>query len=313
VLGVSKYKNKMFKSLYLYFLIMYFLMIQVQSLPIPVLTLNGEIYTNSSGFNQLMQLYNDASKFTNTEITLDCYELDWIDANLTAFLLAIEHRLLKEKNVSFRGDYEYFSTKFGVLFRNGWLKSDYHSINDDIQKTTVPCTKFSPSQELDFCQYINENLLSHRGMDTITPEKRKKIESDLLEIRNNILEHANTIEPFFVSGQYFPKLGYLIFTLVDLGVGFLKPIKDFTNGKIVTTKEAIEWALGGNSVTGNSLAGLGLEGICEYMNKHEGKLQVYSDNILWSTDLVTTELGPDRELRHHFEGSVLNLWFKNGK
>jgi hypothetical protein len=288
-------------------------MILPEGLPTPVLTLSGEIYTNTSGFNQLMQLYTDASKFTDTEITLDCYELDWIDANLTAFLLAIEHRLFKEKNVSFRGDYEYFSKKFGVLFRNGWLKSDYDNINDDIQKTTVPSTKFLQTQEKEFCKYINESLLSHRGMYSITNEKRKKIESDLLEIRNNILEHANTVDPFFVSGQYFPKLGYLIFTLVDLGVGFLKPIKEYTNGKIINTKEAIEWALGGNSVTGNCLAGLGLEGIREYMNKHDGKLQIYSDNILWSTDLVTTELGPDRELRYNFEGSVLNLWFKNGK
>jgi hypothetical protein len=285
-------------------------MIQPEELSIPVLKLEGDILTSSSGFDKLIKLYYDAAQFTNTEITLDCYDLNWIDANLASFLSAIEYRLVKENKVSFRGDYEFFSKKFGVLFRNGWLKPEEGIVINDVQNTTLPCRYFLPNQEREFCEYINEHLLVHRGMPEIIESKRKKIESDLIEIRNNIFQHANTEDPFFVCGQFFPKLEYLIFTMVDLGVGFLKPINEFTEGAITTTKDAIVWALNGNSITGNKLAGLGLQGICEYMNSNKGTLQICSGNVLWATDLEASVLGPDRILRQEFKGSVLSLWFK---
>jgi hypothetical protein len=288
-------------------------MTQPEELLIPILKLEGDILTCSSGFDKLIKLYHEAAQFTNTEITLDCYDLNWIDANLAAFLSAIEYRLEKENKVSFRGDFEFLNKKFGVLFRNGWLKADDGIIIDDLQNSTLPCSNFLPSQGDEFVEYINKHLLEHRGMPEIKDNKRREIVSDLIEIRNNIFQHAQTDNPFFVCGQFFPKLEYLIFTMVDLGVGFLKPINEFTEGRITNTKDAIVWALNGNSITGNGLAGLGLQGICEYMKNNKGTLQICSDDVLWATDLEASVLGPDRILQQGFKGSVLSLWFKYAK
>ncbi len=275
----------------------------------PVIQLEGEIMTNSQGINKIMQFYHDASQNHDTDVIIDCYNLVWLDANLTALLNAIAYRLRKQYNITLKADFEFLSEKFGVLFRNGWLKDERINI-EDVQKTTIPCTSFTPAQENEFCEYITGQLLCHRGMPSLEQNIRKRILTDLIEVYTNIYRHAQTSEPFFVCGQYFPSLGYFILTMVDLGIGFLQPITKFTNGTITTEKEAIEWALQGNSTSGEKLSGMGLQGINDYMVKHKGVFQIYTGNNFWGTDLVNTVWEGHRHIQHTFQGSLLNLMFK---
>lgn len=276
---------------------------------IPVIKLEGEIMTNSQGINKIMQFYYEATQHHDSDVIIDCYNLGWLDANLTALLNALEYRLKKKNNVQFRADFKYLAENFGVLFRNGWLTDGNIKIEDE-QKTTIPCTSFTPAQEDDFCNYINGHLLCHRGMPVLTDNIRKRIQNDLIEVYTNIYRHAQTSEPFFVCGQYYPKFKYFIFTMVDLGVGFYQPINKFTNGAVNTVKGAIEWALQGNSISGEKLAGMGLQSIHDYMRNHKGVFQIYTGNNFWGTDLIGTIWDGHRSLHHEFEGSLLNLMFR---
>lgn len=276
---------------------------------IPVVKLEGELMTNSQGINKIMQFYHDANQYRDTDVIIDCYNLIWLDANLTALLNALEHRLKIQNNIQLKADYKFLAEKFGVLFRNGWLQDDSVKI-EDVQQTTIPCTSFTLAQEKEFCDYINQQLLCHRGMPVLESGIRRQIQNDLIEVYTNIYRHAQTTDPFFVSGQYYPRFGYFTFSMVDLGVGFLPPINKFTNGAVTTSKDAIEWALQGNSISGERLAGLGLQSIHDYMKAHKGVFQIYTGNDFWGTDLVGTIWEGHRPLQHEFQGSLLNLLFK---
>ncbi len=50
---------------------------------------------------------------------------------------------------------------------------------------------------------------------------RIKIQHDLIEVLLNIKLHAQTTDPFFVCGQYYPMRKDLILTMIDLGIGFI--------------------------------------------------------------------------------------------
>ncbi len=63
-----------------------------------------------------------------------------------------------------------------------------------------------------------------------------------LEVFSNIHLHAHTKDPVFACGQYYPSKNLLKFTLVDLGVGFLEPISNFTKNQINEAEKAILWA-----------------------------------------------------------------------
>jgi hypothetical protein len=274
----------------------------------PKIKLKGIIRSDYQGICSLMNFYSEARKYSNTDLIIDCYDLLFIDANLTALLNAIDYKLNKLNNISLKTDFKFLTTKFGVLFRNGWLE-DENFIIEDVQKTTIPCSKFTISEEVQFVLYIKEKLLKHRGMK-ISENLRLRIETDLIEIYNNICTHSKSNDPFFVSGQYYPKLECFKFTIVDLGVGFLEPIYRYTNGKVKSHIDAIKWALNGNSTTGESLAGLGLQSIYEYSQTHFGDMQIYSGNAFWGTNIENRRTEGFKLLKIDFQGSMINLFFK---
>jgi len=279
---------------------------------LPVISIEGEIYTSSQGVNKLMQFYYEAVEYKDTVITVDFYNMDWLDANLTALLNAITYRLKKDNNIQLSADFEFLSKNFNVLFRNGWLKDEHFNITD-VQETTIPCTHFLPSQESDFLEYIDKTLLCHRGMPALEKSKRLRIQSDLIEIFTNIFRHARTDDPFFVCGQYYPTKGFFILTMVDLGVGFLPPIQQYTGGVINSDIDSIRWALSGKSSLINDptteIGGFGLEGIHKYCLDNKGVFQIYTGTDFWGTDLENTIWQGFRTLKHSFQGSMLNLFF----
>jgi hypothetical protein len=277
-----------------------------------ILKIEGEIYTSSQGVNKLMQFYNEASQYKDTDIVVDFYNMDWIDANLTALLHALTFRLKKDNNLQFSADFDFLSKNFNVLFRNGWLKHEDYNIEDN-QNTTIPCASFYPSEELKFVEYIDKKLMCHRSMGNIDLQIRKRIQSDLIEVFQNIFRHARTEDPCFICGQFYPSKGFFILTIVDLGVGFLPPIQEYTNGDITTHIDSIRWALSGKSTLvkdpATEIGGFGLEGILEYCSNNKGIFQIYSGTDFWGTDLEKSIWQGCRSLKHDFRGSMLNLFF----
>lgn len=278
-----------------------------------IFRLENKIVTNYSGYNQLARFYHfclEQSKGIN--IHLDFSWVEWFDGNLCALLSAIIFQLKKTHQFSFSTDEKEIRNRFDILIRNGFVQTGTPSIDE--RKSTVPVKAFLCNDKEGFCKYVSNELLSHRGIpDNLTEELKERISDDLLEVFCNTNHHANTNDPFFVGGQYYPREGYLKFTMVDLGDGFLPRVIKATNGNIKNELEAILWALNGNS-TKKALdqcpGGLGIKNMYKYCKEHQGVIQIISNNGFWSSDLESSLFQEGRELPIPFLGTTINLFFK---
>jgi hypothetical protein len=279
-----------------------------------VYALENEVRTDFSGYNQLTRFYNTCLKMPDKQFFhIDFSKINWFDGNMCALLWAMIYDLYQKNNQSFSTDLEIIQGKFDVLLRNGFLKSDTQ-VHDD-RKSTVPLRLFDCQNKEGFCDYVNNTLLNHRGMpDHLDDALRERISEDLLELFCNIQYHANTKDFLFVGGQYYPGKGRLIFTMVDLGEGFLPRIARATKGLISNDLDAISWALKGNSTKlylENCPGGLGLKNIYKYCTENQGVLQVVSGGGFWSSDMDNTIFEGGRTLSCPFRGTTINLIFQN--
>lgn len=275
--------------------------------------LEGKITTNYGGYNQLTRFYHFCLGHPpKSHFDLDFTNVEWIDGNLCAFLGAIVFHLSKNHGHTVSTDTLVIKERFDVLFRNGFLKTDEPIIDD--RESTVPFSAFQPSNKEGFCSYVDNQLLKHRGMpSSLTDNLKEKISEDLLEVFCNTNHHANTSDPFFVGGQYYPRTGILKFTMVDLGDGFLPRINKATQGNIGNNLDAILWALAGNStkkVLENCPGGLGIKGMYKYCQESGGVIQIISGDGYWSSELENTIFQGGRELPTPFLGTTINLFFK---
>lgn len=270
--------------------------------------LRGNFGTTYEGVEKLMSFYVQASQYSDATIFINFSKLSWLDANLTAFLNALIFKLVRENNLAFETDYSFLKEKFHVLFRNGWLKDENEFSSDD-RNSTVPFFEFRHTEEDKFIEYIEEKLMRHRSMYCIDKQTKRRIIADLTEVFQNI-RHSRTNYPSFICGQYFPNNKELKLTLVDLGVGFLLPIKEFTSNQVDNDIDAIKWALSGKSSTvsnpATDIGGFGLEGIYRYSKQSNGEFQIYTGKGFWGTSLQDIN---GRTSDNHFIGSLINLIF----
>jgi hypothetical protein len=278
----------------------------------PVFKLTDNIETDYTGFKQLTNFYHLCRDYSNTTIHLDFYDLTWVDANLCSLFNAILYKLHKEQNLTFAADMEFVRSKFDILFRNGFL-SDGNAA-DDVQRSAVPNEQFAFDDKDGFCGYIREQLMKHRGMPWMSSQIEEQIQEDLLEIFCNSHHHANTKEPFFIAGQYYPKLKTLKLTMVDLGDGFLPRINTATEGQIKTDLDAILWTLSGNSTKlyfDQTPGSLGLTSIYKYVQANHGNLDIISGHGYWSSSFDNTlAFRGGRLIPTPFVGTTINLFFR---
>lgn len=268
----------------------------------------GDFMTDFRGYNKLANFYNFASKLKNERIILDFKKMRWFDANLSALFAAMLFKLSTENGITFLTNYELIKRKFDVLIRNQFFNDD-ETIKDS-QESTFPLSYFRPNEKDRFVECI-DNLLLHKGLPKIEDEKKLlKLKSDLIEILCNINLHARTELPFFVCGQYYPKNKFFILTITDLGVGFLEPIKNFTNNKVDCHKDAISWALLGNSSKSDyTPGGTGVKGIYDYCKESNGIFNIASGNAFWGSNYEGGALKGFADIKYPFCGTTINLFF----
>jgi hypothetical protein len=278
----------------------------------PVFKLTDTIETDYNGFKQLTSFYHFCRDYSNITIHIDFYDLKWVDANLSSLFNAMLYKLNKEQNLTFAADMKFVRSKFDILFRNGFLSDGTEA--DDVQRSAVPNAQFAYDDKDGFCGYINEQLIKHRGMPWMIPQIEEQIQDDLLEIFCNSNHHANTKEPFFIAGQYYPKLKTLKLTMVDIGDGFLPRIHIATEGEIKTNLEAILWTLSGNSTKlyfDQTPGSLGLTGMYKYVQKNRGTLDIISGDGYWSSSFDNTlAFRGGRTFQTPFVGTTINLFFR---
>lgn len=273
----------------------------------PVIHIKDSLYTDFSGIKRLFNFYHDAAQYYNTTIFIDFYHLTWFDANLSALFGSMLEKLSVENNLKFSTDLTFVKEKFNVLFRNGFLNNG--KVFVDEQKSTISFMSFELDDKHGFVNYIENDLLSHRGMPTIEPKTKDNIIDSLIEVFCNIQIHSKSKSPFFVCGQYYPQKGYIVFSIVDLGVGFLPAINIKTNGVINNSFDAIKWALTkGNTTKESKIGGIGLFDLCTYFKESGGNLQIITGDVFWATEIDYNQIN-HYKFDNPYVGSIINLFF----
>jgi len=270
------------------------------------------IFTDNTGTKQLFNFYHSCSSLNDCTIMVDLEDIHWIDGNMCAVFGAILFKLQKENNLNFTIDFHQVNTKCNVLFRNGFINlSEVQPENKSSSKTTLPFKAFLPTDKDGFITYVYEELLTHTGMPKFNNDVLSKLADDLTELLSNINLHAETAYPFFVCGQYYPTAQRVIFTVCDLGVGFLPKINAKTKGNITTASESILWAVDGNTTKTDTLGGINLRRMKDYFLKSGGAIHIVTGDAYWSSDNIGTSLYPSGiiPLLNPFVGTTIHLVF----
>ncbi|WP_026629480.1 hypothetical protein [Dyadobacter alkalitolerans] len=271
----------------------------------------SEIRSDFSGVKNLHSFYDQLRTLYNTEVSLDFSWLDFFEANMSALLQALIYKLNHENGLTFTVNLPQIKEKFHVLIRNGLIKAN--GIPADDRLTTVACENFTSVRGHDFKHYLDNDLIGHRAFATVPVTLMKAVATDLLEIFNNYCIHSRSDFPFFVCGQFYPGRKRLFFTMVDLGIGFLPPIREFTKNGIVSDLQAIKWAVDGNSTKQPAVdmpAGLGLSGINEYCLAGRVAMQIASGRGYWNSEQDKTIFFKDgRMFPTPIIGTTVNIDF----
>lgn len=280
---------------------------------------NQSIYTDFSGNSSLLGFYNFAKSYSNCWITLNFDGINFMDANLCSLLYSIIFDLRVRKNVKTFIDFKAVKTDLNVFNRNGFLThvagNQFVFKPFDNRDSTIPLLAVSQDDVDGFCGYIEKDFLHQRGLDAIKFQDKERVKSSYFEIFENVSLHANTSDPIFVCGQYFPKQSELKFTFVDLGEGFLKKIAEFTKNteRITTSSKAIDWAVSGNSTKKGVKGGTGLNSIFKFCMKTGGSIHILSGDCYYN---ITNKSITTHAIPSYFKGTTIHLIFRylqNGK
>lgn len=274
---------------------------------------NQNISTDFMGTISLLNYYNYAKQYRNCWINLNFDGINFIDANLSAFLFGIIHRLKFTRGVNTYVDFASLKKDLNILMRNGFTNhvagKQFEFTPYDFRDTTIPLKSFSQVDADGYCGYIEKDFLHQRGLKKVKFGDKDRIITSYFEIFDNVGLHANTTEPIFVCGQYFPSQGELKFTLVDLGDGFLKKIAEYTKNSenITAASEAVSWAIKGNTTKKGVKGGTGLKDIFWFCHGTGGSLHIVTDDCYYN---LSNKSATTHKIPHPFCGTTIHLIFR---
>lgn len=288
-----------------------------QTVKIP---LKGHINTNVQGHKILLRFYYACKEYNNCKIEIDLVDLKWFDANLCGLLLAITEDLRETNQLDFDIPKEYwlvsYPNNFDVLHRNKFIsmlleKSIRVTEIIDNQMSTIELQKFYLTEIDEFCTYIENIFLKHRGC-TIGDDAKEELSTAYTELFANYQNHSQTEKPIYVCGQYFPKKNKLCFSITDVGIGFFVPIQQYTKttgNPINDTQTAIKWALEYSNTTSiNKTGGQGLHNIEKFCRTNNGDFHIISDNIYTHHNFKKNKRDFET-LNTTFKGVTIHLFF----
>ncbi|MEP2771666.1 MAG: hypothetical protein ABJH05_05935 [Fulvivirga sp.] len=267
-----------------------------------------EITTSHFGYNAIMKFYAFCKPHKYKKIELNLWGIEMLEANLSALLISLIDKLREENKIFI---YCQIPNHLSILNRNCFAKLLYKSDDDpfDNRESTIKLYRFHPSKDDEFVKYLNKDFFNHRGLSNLNGITIKNLKTAFQEIFVNVELHAKT-DRLYTCGQYFPAKNVLKFTLIDMGVGFLHRIKEFTKGQITKDVEAIEWATKPKNSTKDKMfgpGGYGLQDIIEYCQNNNGSIHIVSGSGYWT---MSGKLHMRYPINVAFPGSMIHLIFR---
>jgi hypothetical protein len=269
-----------------------------------------KIITNAEGHKDLWGFHNQFKNIRNATIKLNIPYNCFLEANMGALLISICNKLKIENKLLFEIGM-CSDTHLKLFLRNGLIShiENNKSLKQyDYNGTTIAARLFNASDATAFEDYIDNELLSNQNLNILDEYAKDMLRQGFLETFYNI-EHIETDLPLAACGQCFVNRKKMFqFTLSDMGVGFLKKIRAFTNGDVNNPKSAIEWAVKGNSVRGQFEGGLGLSRLRNYCEKDKRfTFIIITDGYYWKLSDGKTECW---SLPYQVVGTTIHLMVK---
>ena len=258
------------------------------------------------GYDYLIQVYYKSLESNEENLTLDFELTNWFEANLSAILGAIcallvsENKKIRIININHRIE--------DVFRRNRFLCQFGHQPIDDNKKTVITYRKYTPYEDIEFMDYINNELLSKPDFPKHSKLLGKKINESIFELFENARTHGKC-KYIYTCGQYYPGKSpkRLDITIVDIGRTIKTNVNEYL-GQIMSGSEAIKWAMqyGNTTKTGDVSGGLGLDIIFEFIKLNNGKIQIVSSEGYWEFRRGAIE---SKIFNKPFPGTIANIEF----
>ncbi len=218
----------------------------------------------------------------HSNITVDFGTINFLSpAQFVLLTCIVEHLYVNfECIISFVGGTRFFNQHLeNIKFRNYWT-SDFS--RED----------FTPSyNNTTLCPWhISKNMIDQYGQQTqkyfskryFYGKDLQPLAHSLVEVFNNIFDHAQSPIHGYVITQYFPNLNKLTFAVCDFGQGiptsinrFLSLRGDLPLEENLAIEKALERGMTIKSVPNN--AGFGLSNVLDFTENSNGQLSIFSN------------------------------------
>ena len=156
-------------------------------------------------------------------------------------------------------------------------------------------------------QYLHEKWIG-KGWLYIDPELARVIVSNVIEIYSNAFTHASSSNGVYSCGQNYPSLQELKITVIDFGIGIPQSVRDYlvTNGysSEISDERALQIAFQEGFSTKPELGGMGLKLLKEFIQKNQGRMDIYSHSGHAIVDSNGEKFEP---IDSFFKGTVVNI------
>ena len=258
---------------------------------------------DQAGFEALVRLHEEAKECVFDNIEVDMQTTTWLDADMCATFGAILYWLSEHLNTvkltNIRASVE------SILSKNGFLSNYGREKIPDRWGTTIPYQRFDVKDDRYFAGYIENRFMQRSELPAMSPGLQKKFRESIFEMFSNAVLHSQTKMGIFSCGQFFPKRNRLDFSVVDLGIGIRRNVKENIELDL-PPEEAIKWATVGSNTTkrGQIPGGLGLKLLSEFIDLNRGRIQIVSDAGYWKREKrrITTA-----RLNTPFPGTVVSV------
>jgi hypothetical protein len=264
-----------------------------------------KVMSNQAGYQSLTDLFVLVYDNEKTEIILDFGDNMWFEANLSAILGAIL-TFGQEKLIQF--SFTKMTRELrDLLERNGFLYLFGGEKKMDERQSTIQFRKFEVSEDLQFRRYLDEELLTMKGLPTMSIMLKKEISQKIFEIFENAKLHGKC-RYVYSCGQIFPKKYRLDFTIADIGYTIRKGVRQFRANTELGGKECIEWAVEPCNTTKRSTipGGLGFKFVRDFLRQNNGQIQIISSDGYWQEENGHTFAA---NMVGQFRGTAVNLEF----
>ena len=262
-----------------------------------------EIRHDQESFAALTLLHAQTKDCFLEEIEIDLGGTKRFQADMCAALGAILYRLGRQLNTVRLVDAT--DEVAEILSKNGFLSHYGREKIPDSWGAAISYRRFDVRDDHYFSGYIEREFIHRSDLPEMSPGLAKKFRESIFEIFSNAVLHSDTSLGIFSCGQFFPEQDRLDFTVVDLGVGMRRNIRDRT-GHNLGSVDAIVWATEANNTTKRAgvPGGLGLKLLGEFIELNGGCLRIVSDGGYWEKKKSDLSTGT---LDHPFPGTVVSL------